>query len=62
MTSPYYAADMATLYHGDRLDVLADLPDCSIDAVVSWEPYGDTPVKAGISRGGLLIPTGWAEP
>ena len=24
--------------------------------------YGDTPVKAGISRGGLLIPTGWAEP
>ena len=30
--------------------------------VVSWEPYGDTPVRAGISRGGLLIPTGWAEP
>ena len=30
--------------------------------VVSWEPYGDTPVKAGISRGGLFILTGWAEP
>lgn len=30
--------------------------------VVSWEPYGEEPVRAGISRGGLLIPTGWAEP
>ena len=40
MTSPYYADDMATLYHGDCLDVLADLPDCSIDAVVTDPPYG----------------------
>lgn len=30
----------ATLYHGDCLDVLRELPDCSIDAVVTDPPYG----------------------
>src|SRR5574343_2114461 len=40
MVEPYYADDRATLYHGDCLDVLADLPDCSIDAVVTDPPYG----------------------
>lgn len=29
-----------TLHHGDCLDILATLPDCSIDAVVTDPPYG----------------------
>jgi DNA modification methylase len=29
-----------TLYHGDCLDVLRTLPDCSVDAVVTDPPYG----------------------
>ena len=36
---PYYADDAATLYHGDCLDVLASLPDESVDAVVTDPPY-----------------------
>ena len=40
MVEPYYSDDRATLYHGDCLDVLADLPDCSVDAVVTDPPYG----------------------
>ena len=38
--SPYYSDDLVTLYHGDCLDVLADLPDASVDAVVTDPPYG----------------------
>ncbi|ALA48715.1 DNA methyltransferase [Mycobacterium phage Seagreen] len=40
MTVPYYQDDSVTLYHGDALDVLADLPDRSVDAVVCDPPYG----------------------
>ena len=29
-----------TLHHGDCLEVLATLPDCSVDAVVTDPPYG----------------------
>ena len=29
-----------TLHHGDCLEVLAALPDCSVDAVVTDPPYG----------------------
>ena len=36
---PYYADDHVTLYHGDCLDVLATLPDESVDAVVTDPPY-----------------------
>ena len=38
--TPYYSDDLVTLYHGDCLDVLADLPDASVDAVVTDPPYG----------------------
>lgn len=39
MMEPYYADDRATLYKGDALAVLADLPTASVDAVVCDPPY-----------------------
>jgi DNA modification methylase len=38
--SVYYADDEVTLYHGDCVDVMRSLPDCSVDAVVTDPPYG----------------------
>lgn len=38
--NPYYADDAVTLYHGDCLDVLAELPDSSVDSVCTDPPYG----------------------
>ena len=40
MPEPYYADPTVTVHHGDCLDVLAELPDASIDAVVTDPPYG----------------------
>jgi site-specific DNA-methyltransferase (adenine-specific) len=36
---PYYFDDRATLYGGDALAVLAELPDASVDAVITDPPY-----------------------
>jgi DNA modification methylase len=33
-------ADKLTLHHGDCLEVLRSLPDCSVDSVVTDPPYG----------------------
>lgn len=52
---PYYSDDAVTVYHGDCLDVLAQLPDASVDSVVTDPPYGlefmgkdwDSPWKRG---------------
>ena len=38
--TPHYQDDLVTLYHGDCLDVLRELPDCSVDAVCTDPPYG----------------------
>ena len=40
MTTPYYTDERVTLYHGDCLDVLAAMPDASVDAIVTDPPYG----------------------
>jgi len=37
--TPYYADDWATLYHGDALAVLRELPSASVDAVITDPPY-----------------------
>lgn len=37
---PYYQSDRATLYLGDCLEVLAELPAGTVDAVVTDPPYG----------------------
>lgn len=37
---PQYSDDTVTLHHGDCLDVLRDLDDASVDAVVTDPPYG----------------------
>ena len=45
--TPYYTDDLVTLYHGDCLDVLAGLPDESVDAVITDPPYDMTANKKG---------------
>lgn len=37
---PYYVDECATVYHGDCLKVMAELPATSIDAIVTDPPYG----------------------
>lgn len=39
MTAPYYDDGTVTLYLGDSLAVLRELPDASVDAVVADPPY-----------------------
>jgi DNA modification methylase len=37
---PWHQDDRTTIYHGDCLEVLRELPDASVDAVVTDPPYG----------------------
>lgn len=39
MITPYYADDSVTLWHGDSLAVLRELPDQSVDCCVTSPPY-----------------------
>ena len=39
MTEPYYSDNHVTLWHGDALDVLRDMPDGSVDSCVTSPPY-----------------------
>ena len=39
MTEPYYSDESVTLWHGDCLDVLRNLPDASVDCCVTSPPY-----------------------
>lgn len=37
---PFYSEELADVYHGDCIDVMRELPDGSVDAVVTDPPYG----------------------
>ena len=37
---PHFSDDLVTLYHGDCIEVMRQLPDCSVDSVVTDPPYG----------------------
>lgn len=60
MTAPHYKDESVTLYHADCLQLLAELDDCSVDAVVTDPPYGlefmgrewDAPWQSGAGIGG----------
>jgi len=36
---PYYEDGAVTIYHGDALAVLRELPDCSVQCCVTSPPY-----------------------
>jgi site-specific DNA-methyltransferase (adenine-specific) len=58
MTTPYYSDDAVTLYHGDCLDLLAEL-EISIDAVVMDPPYASgTRAEASKSSSGAMLRAG----
>jgi site-specific DNA-methyltransferase (adenine-specific) len=46
MTQTLYASPQATLYQGDALTVLRELPDASIDAVIADPPYSSGGITA----------------
>jgi len=39
--NPYYEDDRSTIYHGDAAEVIASLPDASVDCVVTSPPYAE---------------------
>lgn len=53
MRAPYYEDDRCTLYQGDALAVLADLPTGSVDAVITDPPYS----SGGMVRGDRMADT-----
>lgn len=42
---PYYQDDTVTLYHGDCLELMNEIPDGSVDMVMADLPYGTTACK-----------------
>jgi site-specific DNA-methyltransferase (adenine-specific) len=51
---PYYADEAVTLYHGDALAVLREVPDASVDAVITDPPYS----SGGLMRGDRAVAGG----
>ncbi len=45
LPKPYYQDSAVTLYHGDCLDLMATIPDGSVDMVMADLPYGTTACK-----------------
>lgn len=52
MPEMYYSDDRATLYRGDALAVLRELPDASVDALITDPPYS----SGGMVRGDRAQP------
>lgn len=52
MTQPYYEDDRVTLYAGDCLAVLRELPTASVDAVITDPPYSSGGMVRGDRAGG----------
>jgi len=58
VSEPYYSDDHVTIYHGDTLDVLAEL-EISVDAVVTDPPYASgTRTEASKSSSGAMLRAG----
>ena len=58
MTSPYYSDEFVTLYHGDALEVLPELPAGTAHAVITDPPY----VIGAVSAGNMASKSGgWAD-
>lgn len=55
---PYYEDGGVTIFHGDALDVMADLPPASVDHVVTDPPYI---LQAGSSSQRGSKTGGWAD-
>lgn len=56
--TPYYDEGGVTIYHGDCLDVLADL-ECTVDAVITDPPYASgTRHEAAKSSSGAMLRAG----
>lgn len=48
---PYYSDDLVTLYHGSCLPIMREMPDESVDIVVTSPPYNMGLVPGGNGRG-----------
>jgi DNA modification methylase len=51
VSAPYYSDDFVTLYRGDCLTVMAEMPDESVDIVVTSPPYNMGLTPGGNGRG-----------
>lgn len=63
--TPYYADETSTIYQGDAAEVIASLPDESVDCVVTSPPYAEQRVSTygGVPEADYPQWTvGWMEP
>lgn len=62
MAQKYYEDDLVTLYHGDCREVLRELPDDSIDAILTDPPYELGFMGKSWDRSGIAFDVDlWAE-
>lgn len=61
MAEPYYQDEHVTLYHGDCREVLAVMPDQSVDAVITDPPYSERTHKQARANIGNKMSDGVRE-